>query len=346
MKYRSNLNIPKPSSLIESQKVLPTFYLEQGSTIQVSERCGYLRLNDQDMALENILGIIALAPIEIDGAALSMLMKNAIPVSLFSLGGELLGRIEPAHSMGNLPILQNQLTEEKKVRIVQAIAWTILRRVKKFFLRVARERATQSTKEILSKACKELQWPIDSVYKHDSVASLQGVIGNGMRIYYQTLPACLNNDWQFSSRSDDNCPLNRMLNFAEAILNESAKTAIYAAGLDPKIGYWHKTYYKQEGLVSDLSAEFFFLAHTVVLRLVNRNHIVPKDFNDCWEEKHLPVEVTNAIARSMQKKMSEQVTYPFTKLVCSYQEMLFLQAKQIGWYLNEEIDEYYSPDLR
>ncbi len=123
------------------------------------------------------------------------------------------------------------------------MVWGILRRYRRFLLRKSREKQSPT-----KQACKELQLIIDTVYKQDSVASLQGLLGAGMQIYYKTLPLTLNNDWQFTGHSD-NLPFNRMLNFTYQILEEFAKTAIYAAGLNPAQGYWHESYRTQQGQV-------------------------------------------------------------------------------------------------
>jgi CRISPR-associated protein Cas1 len=142
--------------------------------------------------------------------------------------------------------------------------WGILRRYRRFLLRKSRE--NQSPVE---QACEDLQTIIGAVYQQNSVSSLQGLLGAGMQIYYRALPLTLNNDWQFVGRNN-NLPFNRMLNFTYQLLEEFAKTAIYAAGLNPAQGYWHESYKTQEGLVKDLASEFKVLCDAVVIRVLNK----------------------------------------------------------------------------
>ncbi|PHJ64998.1 hypothetical protein VF04_04230 [Nostoc linckia z7] len=73
---------------------------------------------------------------------------------------------------------------------------------------------------------------------------------------------------------------------------------------------------------------------------------MPKDFDEYWESNNLPAIAVQAIIKSFEQKMNERITYPHTRLQCTYQELLYLQSKQIAWFLTGEIEEYYSPDLR
>ena len=348
MRYRSNLNVPKPSSKLNQEQVLPTLYLKPGTKIELAEESEYLYLLHPDhdygqsiFPLNATRAILAIEPLEIEPITLTAILRARIPIIIFSQTGEFLGRIEPDYpARGDILKAQAIMSEQQATAIMQACCWGNLRRCRRYLLRSAREKNREINS--VGDALNEL---INLVYRQESVSSLQGLLGMGMKIYYEAFPICLNQDWQFTSRHD-NSPISRMLNFSYKLLEQSAKTAVYAVGLNPAIGFWHTTHHSQQGLVADIASEFKLYSEAVVVRVVNKGQVLPKDFADCWREEKLPKIAVAAIAKSFEQKMNERFTYPHTNLKCSYQELLYLQAKQIAWYLCNEVSEYYSPDLR
>src|SRR5690242_19551993 len=140
------------------------------------------------------------------------------------------------------------MSDEKRIAIMQAVSWSKLRRVRRFLMR-----SSQRTQKITT-ACNQLRDLANLVYRHDSIESLQGLIGQAMLQYYSALPDCFNLDWGFTSRHD-NSPVSRMLDFANKLLSESIKTAVDSVGLDPAVGYWHSSYKNQLGLIADFRGE-------------------------------------------------------------------------------------------
>lgn len=338
--YKQRRKVPKPSPKLETANLLPTIYLESGTNIKLSgegEQLQFKEKSEWSADVASIRAIIAIEPIEIDARALSALMQFKIPVVIFSEVGEVLGRIEPTYPVrGELLHAQYMIHPMTKTQILQASVWGNLRRCRGFLLRSGREHGTD-----FSEDCKNLNFAIDSVYKHDNVLSVSGVLGQGLKIYYGAFPKLLRYDWGLKSRHD-NSPICRMLNFSYAMLEESVKTAVHAIGLNPAVGFWHSSYHQQQGLITDLASEFKLYSEAVILRLVNRSQIVPKDFDGYWE-KGIPPKVIHAIAKSYEAKMTEKFTYPHTQLKCTYQELLYVQAQQLAWVLLGEIEEYYSP---
>jgi CRISP-associated protein Cas1 len=347
MKYRTDLHVPKPATKMEQEEVLPTIFLKENSAIQLN-KSGYLRILHPDFdykedcfLIEGIRAIIAFEPLEVDEDLITILWRAQIPIILFDSVGDVSKRIEPNYQIQpDIAQAQSLMTEEQKVKIMQAVTWSKLRRARRFLLRSSRRNSQE-----LTEACQKLKDVINLVYRQDTVASLQGMVGQGMLLFYNVLPNCLNQDWRYTGRRD-NSPLSRMLNFSNKLLEESVKITINSVGLNPAHGYWHSSYKNQLGLVADFVSEFQLFAESAVVRVCNRGQVVPKDFDNCWDSEHLPSIAVSAIASSYEKKMNERFTYPHTNLNCSYQELLYLQAKQLTWFLNGEIDEYYSPDIK
>lgn len=348
MVYQFSSQIPKPPKRLEEEIILPTLYLEQGTKLEMAEeesslylRHPSLKYEESLLAMESIRAVIAFEPVEFDAGVLSWLMRSYIPVTIFSTEGALLGRIEPNYPIkpGSIKA-QALMSDEQKTHIMARSVWAILRRYRRFLMR---SMGGLGSEENIKEVCEELKLLINLVVRQDSVSSLQGLLGRGMFLYYSALPYCLNNDWKFESRND-NSPFNRMLDFAYTLLAQSVKTGIYAAGLNPYLGFWHESYRHQEGLVADLTSEMKVFADGVVVRVLNWGLVVPKDFDD-WNNG-LPAMAVKRITDSFAQKMRGTFTYPHTKLKCSYQELPYIQAKMISWFLSGEIDQYYSMDLK
>ncbi|WP_407898986.1 CRISPR-associated endonuclease Cas1 [Scytonema sp. NUACC26] len=294
--------------------------------------------------LIELRAILAIEPIEIPAETLSTLLKSQVPVVIFDIYGNCVGRIEPNYkNNSNLIEAQTLAVEPKKVAIMQNFCWGTFRRNRRFLMRNRREGIEN---EILDKATSELNYLCDGIFKMNSIESLNGLMGKAYYLYYPALFTCLRySGWGFTSRSD-NSPVNRMLNFVYKLLEQSCKTAIAGVGLNPYQGIWHQSYREQLGLVSDLANEFKCYGDAIVVRCINRQYITLKDFDGYWDSDRLPPKVVQILIKDYEKKMTEKFTYPHVNLNCTYQEAIFVQAKQIALFFLEEIDEYYAIDLR
>jgi CRISPR-associated protein Cas1 len=73
-------------------------------------------------------------------------------------------------------------------------------------------------------------------------------------------------------------PVNAMLNYAYAILENQVRTYVIAAGLDPTIGFLHGSYDGKHGLVYDLMEPLRPVVDQKVLEFVQKQTFTPRDF--------------------------------------------------------------------
>ena len=73
-------------------------------------------------------------------------------------------------------------------------------------------------------------------------------------------------------------PVNAMLNYAYAILENNVRMQIVAAGLDPTIGYFHGNYRGKHALVYDLMEPVRPIVDRIALEFLQRHTFSPADF--------------------------------------------------------------------
>ena len=115
----------------------------------------------------------------------------------------------------------------------------------------------------------------------DVRSKIMGVEGQASAEYWLGIESIVNEKWDFHYRSgkgaDD--PVNALLNYGYAILENDIWKSIYLAGLDPYCGFLHSERYGRASLVYDLIEEFRQqIVDKVVLSIINRNQISLDDF--------------------------------------------------------------------
>lgn len=345
--YRSNVKIPKPSAKLTGQMLrkvvyaLPDSQLEllSGGELQLIRSNGTISRYD----LHQIETILAFGQVQIDSYLIPQLLAFGVPISFFDRQGEHLGRLEPANTTrGDLLQAQANLAPEKRLRLAQQMAWGIARRARIF---LARSPQKKLMPDEFKQASNELQIVCDWIFRHE-LEQVIGSIGRSFQIYYRMLPLLVPG-WEFSGRKGKE-PLNRMLDFVYALLEESCKSAVAAAGLNPSLGIWHADRTRHQPLVRDLVSEFKCFVDAVVIRSIVRQRITLKDFDGEWfsDSKLLPPQVAAVMVAEYTKKMAEEFQYPYLGFRCSYQEAISLQASQIAWYISGQIDDYFSLVLK
>ncbi|MHB0968618.1 MAG: CRISPR-associated endonuclease Cas1 [Thermoanaerobaculia bacterium] len=112
------------------------------------------------------------------------------------------------------------------------------------------------------------------------LASLRGLEGRGAAIYFGSLRDTLGEEWGFAARrrTPPPDPVNAMLSFGYTILYHHASTSLTAAGLNPRIGIYHRGRGSHDALASDLVEELRHLADAFVISLIRHRQIAPEHF--------------------------------------------------------------------
>jgi CRISP-associated protein Cas1 len=339
---RQNYQTPKPSPRLAEVRLTPIFYLYPEYKLSLTKdnqiAVSVLSTVVQNLKFQDIATIIAIEPVSIDSDVIVALLKHRIPVSIFASDGQLIGRIDPFYEINqNVLIQQINLSLERKLYLQRQCTWAIVRRYRFFILRKVREDKTNKDKKTIE---VEFNYIVDSVEKKNSPRALNGLLGNATIKYSNYLHKhCIDYDF-------DRKMINAMTEFIYAIAAQIIESAILVFGLNPLDGFWHKSRRKQKGLVLDILSALKPYLDACVVRVINVGSVALKDFDE-WDGKNLPPKVTEKLVKIFEWKIKQRFKYPHLEtLNCSYEELIYIQVYQLKMFIREEIDSFYSLELR
>ena len=137
-------------------------------------------------------------------------------------------------------------------------------------------------------------------------------------------------------------PVNAMLSFAYTLLVHDCRSALEGVGLDPCVGYLHADRPGRPSLALDLMEEFrAFLADRLVLSLINRKQIQPKDFNDsAGGAVSMADAARKTLLATWQKRKQEEITHPYLEEKCKVGLLPHLQAQLLARHLRGDLEAY------
>jgi CRISPR-associated protein Cas1 len=106
----------------------------------------------------------------------------------------------------------------------------------------------------LSVRARQVSGAIESVDKQVSIAALRGLEGHAAAAYFAGLSAHLHSGLGFTGRNrrPPRDPFNAVLSLGYTLLHADTVLALYGAGLDPFVGFYHAIHFGRESLACDL----------------------------------------------------------------------------------------------
>lgn len=210
------------------------------------------------------VGTVPLAPLSrvflrgdvtLSSSLLGKLGERSIGVVVLSgrkaLPTMLLGR---PHNDAARRVAQYRLAQDGDfcVRFARAIVEAKLR-TQAAFLAERRDAEPQS-RYLLTLAVRRLEAAIAAVDAQGSTASLRGLEGAGAAAYFEGFGDLLPPSLKFKNRNrrPPKDPANAVLSLGYTLLHAEAVLALYGAGLDPFIGFFHGLDFGRESLACDL----------------------------------------------------------------------------------------------
>jgi hypothetical protein len=128
---------------------------------------------------------------------------------------------------------------------------------------------------------KRLATSIAAVDQQHSTASLRGLEEAGAAAYFEGFADLLPDRLKFSGRNrrPPRDPVNAMLSLGYTLLHAEAVLALYGAGLDPFIGFYHGLDFGRESLACDLVEPLRVEVDQHALMLFRSEKLRPEDFS-------------------------------------------------------------------
>ncbi|MBI5658571.1 MAG: CRISPR-associated endonuclease Cas1 [Nitrosomonadales bacterium] len=115
----------------------------------------------------------------------------------------------------------------------------------------------------------------------DSLGKLRGMEGSAAARYFDGLKAVVPESLHFGSRNrrPPRDPFNALLSLTYTLAHSELAIALYGAGLDPYVGFYHQLDFGRESLASDVLEPVRPLADRFCLRLIRKQTITKEDFS-------------------------------------------------------------------
>lgn len=157
---------------------------------------------------------------------------------------------------------------------------------------------------------------LQQLFEKTSIASLRGIEGAASASYFQGLstivPPRLN--FHHRNRRPPRDPFNAMLSLGYTMLHSEAVLALYGAGFDPFIGFYHQLDFGRESLACDIVEPLRVEIDKFVLSLFKSDELRIEDFSNtesgCILSKNGRTKfyvAWDALAESLRKQLTEGV---------------------------------------
>jgi group II intron reverse transcriptase/maturase/CRISPR-associated endonuclease Cas1 len=174
-----------------------------------------------------------------------------------------------------------------------------------------------------------------SIQNKTSAGSIRGVEGAAGAVYFRSVARSLDRSWDFEGRErrPPPDPFNALLSYGYTLLHNHCATALYAAGLMPRLGIYHREHGAWAALAGDLQEEFRFLVDRLVWAMIHRREIAPDAFTrkngGCWLEP----ERRRWFVQSFAERLEESFTPEGWEEAVSYRAAIGIQANRLRTHL-------------
>jgi len=143
-------------------------------------------------------------------------------------------------------------------------------------------RAMHLSGMVFRQACRAFPEIFRGVQTADSLDSIRGFEGGAASLYFRAIAESAPASWHFSGRKrrPPPDPLNAVLSLSYTLLHFEAVRLLYAAGLDPCLGFLHAPEYNRESLACDCIEPLRPVVDRFVLGLFHRRILRPDHFGD------------------------------------------------------------------
>jgi len=281
-------------------------------------------------------------PIALTTPALHELMSRDIPVSWHSSGGWLIGHTTGAGTRSiEARIAQHADAADPPaaLRHAQSLIEAKIRN-QRTILRRNWKRDNSSDDELMR--LKRLAEATSHVRDPDHLLGLEG---EAAAIYFGAFQGMIAEGrapgaFHFDTRNrrPPTDPVNAMLSYAYALLTRALMGPIFAAGLDPYLGMFHRPRHGRPALALDLMEPFRpLLADSTVLTVINNGEIGLDGFLFNGPACALKPAARKALIAAWERRLEQVTTHPVFGYRLSTRRLIAVQCRLFAGHLMGEV---------
>jgi CRISPR-associated protein Cas1 len=329
------------------------FVMTRGATIRrdhLTLKILVERVTKLTVPIHQLDGVAAFGGVHVTPPAMALCAEHGVAVSFLTEAGRLVARVD-APGSGNVLLRREQFRaadlETKRADFAKAIVAGKIHNTRNLLLRSARESTVPDDQHALSTAAERLAGTLPKLGTAPDTDSARGFEGDAARVYFDVFKHLIRHNREaFSPNGRTRRPpldrMNAMLSFLYGLLRHDCVAALYAAGLDPSVGFLHVDRPGRPGLALDLMEEFRpLIVDRVALALVNRKQVAEDGFTI---RDGGSVEINEATRRIIiaeyQKRKRDEVLHPILEQKCPIGRLWFLQARMMARVLRGDLPTY------
>jgi CRISPR-associated protein Cas1 len=295
-------------------------------------------------------GIVCMGGVGVSPKVLDLCGRSGVPLSLLSMGGRFIARVQGPTS-GNVLLRRAQYRTaddpEKSAAIARAIVIGKVSNCRNVLMRAARERSDEESAETLRRAGRSLTDILGTLQKHEPLDVVRGHEGEAAATYFGVFDHLITaekDNFQFEKRSrrPPLDPVNALLSFLYTLLLHDCVGAAEAVGLDPAVGFLHRDRPGRPGVALDLMEELRpILADRLVLSMINRRQIGSGGFRTMESGAVLMDDDTRKeVLVTYQKRKQDTVKHPYIDEEVQLGLLPHVQALLMARHLRGDLDGY------
>jgi CRISPR-associated protein Cas1 len=347
-----------PDSTISGDELLRQLL----NTLYVQTQGTYVKLDHETLKLEverelklqaplhHLGGIVLFGNVMVSPFLLQRFAEDGRSVVWMSRTGRFVGRLA-GPTTGNVLLRRAQYEVHtdpmRAAKIARSMVAGKVRNSRTMVQRSARDATLTEDRTALQSTAKKLATVLKGVGTAISIEEIRGLEGQAGRVYFETLGGMVRTDkekYRFNGRNrrPPRDRMNALLSFVYSLVLSDCVAACEGVGLDPQFGYLHALRPGRPSLALDLQEELRpILADRLVLSLVNRRQVRPKDF----EERpggvvHLDDSGRKSVLVAYQKRKREEVVHPILDQQVPLGLVPHIQARLLARHLRGDVDLY------
>ena len=332
------------------------------NTLFVQAQKSYVRLDHETLKLEverevriqtplqHLGGMVLFGNVSVSPFLLHRFAEDGRSVVWMTEYGRFKCRIS-GPTTGNVLLRKAQFEahsdEARAAGIARNIVAGKIRNSRAVIQRAARETDIEEDKLALEDASGFLAAALRATGRARTLGEIRGFEGRAGRVYFDSFERMVRADREhFSFNGRNRRPprdrVNALLSFVYALVRGDCASACEGVGLDPQFGYLHALRSGRPSLALDLMEELRpILADRLVLTLVNRSQISPKDFDvHTGGAVSLNESGRKTVLVAYQKRKQKEVSHPVVGQSVPLGLVPHLQARLLARHLRGDSEAY------
>ena len=199
----------------------------------------------------------------------------------------------------------------------------------------------------IAQTADKLQQCKQRILTTTTIDSIRGIEGEAASYYFSVFAELmLNQQSQFTFNGRNRRPpkdaVNAMLSFVYTLICNDMTSALETVGLDPYVGFMHTLRPGRASLALDMIEELrAYLGDRLVLSLINRKQITPKDFLQQGDEGVIMTDSgRKTILSAWQTRKRDLFVHPYLNEKVSLGLLPYIQSMLLARYIRKDIDDY------